>query len=289
VLVAGAALLGAQTRGSEFSLYATIVDGTGAPAAGLTPDDLQVIDGGAVATITGVERLDWPLSVQLLIDNGAGLESSNVVPLRNGVRAFFETLPAGAEVTVVTTAARPSFLVRPTTARDPLFESVGRLAPDGSTGRLLEALDEATERIERRTAEQFSVIVALATTLGDDDARDSDLDRVMRRLDARPVTVHVVQYMGRNGLTTAGAANQAQIALAVTRFTKGRYESINSATRLASLLPEIGDQVAKSYLDGRMRITVERPEGATGELGALRLATRDGLKASGLAFDARLP
>jgi hypothetical protein len=273
----------------RFDLYATILDDMGVAAAAVEPLDLQITESGRVARVVRVEPLDWPLSVQLLVDNGPGLERQNIIHLRNGARGFFEALPARAAVTFVTTAPQPRFLVREATSRDELLESIGRLGPDDGAGHLMDSLNEATARIERGPAERFGVIVAVATAVGDADVRERDLAQVMRRLATRAITVHVVQYSGGAQRTAMGGANQKQIGLSVTKFTNGRYEAISASSRLATLLPEIGEQIASSFLDGRFRITVERPPDASGQLGDVRLATRRGLRASAVSFDARLP
>ena len=60
------------------------------------------------------------------------------------------------------------------------------LAPDSGAGRFVESLNEATQRIERDKTDYFPVIISVATTSGDRDVRDSDVERMMKRLEARP-------------------------------------------------------------------------------------------------------
>ncbi len=285
VLCAAASILHAQQR---FEVFATIVDANGAAVAGVAPGDLRVADEAGDATVVSVAPIRWPLAVQLLVDNGAGLASQNLVALRNGMQGFLEALPPEAQVTIVTMAPQPRFLLRAGNGRDAL-ESLGRLSPDEGAGRFVDALKEATERIERDRAETFSVIVAVATTVGDNDPMERDVNRTLDRLQKRPTTVDVVLYSGDSRRTTNAGANQTQIGLAVTKLTNGRYEAIAAPTRLATLLPEIGDHIARSYLDGRVRIAFTRAGGASGEPQRVSLATREGLKASAVSFDARLP
>ena len=70
------------------------------------------------------------------------------------------------------------------------------LAPDGGAGRFVESLNEATQRIERDKTDYFPVIISVATTSGDRDVKDSDVERMMQRLETRPTTVHVILYNG---------------------------------------------------------------------------------------------
>ena len=46
--------------------------------------------------------------------------------------------------------------------------------------------------------------------------------------------------------------------MAITEMTRGRYESIAAATRLSTLLPEIGKQVAESVREAEQSIPADR-------------------------------
>jgi hypothetical protein len=78
--------------------------------------------------------------------------------------------------------------------------------------------------------------------------------------------------------------------MAVAKVTGGRYEQIASTTRLETLLPELGVQVAESH--GRQsrqyRITAQRPAGASGPLGEFEMVTRPGLVLT-LTSDGHIP
>jgi hypothetical protein len=91
--------------------------------------------------------------------------------------------------------------------------------------------------------------------------------------------------------SASGGANQTQVGMAVTEATRGRYESIAAPTRLATLLPEIGKQVAASHekQSHQFRLTVERPAGAKGDVGQVGAGARGGLQVRGLSMDGRLP
>jgi hypothetical protein len=134
------------------------------------------------------------------------------------------------------------------------------------------------------------VIISSATTSGDANVMERDVKRIFERLQAKPTTVHVVLLSSTSGSATGGA-NQTQVGLSVTEFTRGRYENIAAATRLATLLPEIGKQIADSYATqtNQFRLTVERPAGAKGDLGAVGAGARAGLVLKGVSLDGRLP
>ena len=274
----------------QVQLYASVADVTGKPVATLEPADLKVLEGGVEAKVVKVEPVSWPVKVQLLVDNGIGLGGQNIQSLKDGIKGLVEALPENLEVTIVTTAPQPRFLVRPTTDKAMMIEGLSRLAPDGGAGRFVESMNEATQRIEKDKTDHFPVIISSATSSGDANVLERDVKRIFERIQKRPTTVHVILLNSTTGSATGGA-NQTQVGLSVTQATRGRYESIAVPTRLATLLPEIGKQVAASHekQSHQFKITVERPAGKSGELGQLSAGGRSGLVLQGLSTDGRLP
>jgi len=274
----------------QVQLYASVADVTGKPVATLEPADLKVLEGGVEAKIVKVEPVSWPVKVQLLVDNGIGLGGQNIQSLKDGIKGLIEALPENLEVTIVTTAPQPRFLVRPTMDKAMMIEGLSRLAPDGGAGRFVESMNEATQRIEKDKTDHFPVIISSATSSGDANVLERDVKRIFERIQKRPTTVHVILLNSTTGSATGGA-NQTQVGLSVTQATRGRYESIAVPTRLATLLPEIGKQVAASHekQSHQFKITVERPAGKSGELGQLSAGARSGLVLQGLSTDGRLP
>ena len=103
-------------------------------------------------------------------------------------------------------------------------------------------------------------------------------------------TVHVIMLStgARSSSSVSGATRRSGGAAA--KNTGGRYDNIAASTRLATLLPEVGAQVAKSHArqSRQFRITFQRPNGASGALGQVGAQTRAGLTPS-LTINGRLP
>ena len=274
----------------QFQLYASVADASGKPVASLEPMDLRVMEGGVEAKVVKVEPVNWPVKVQLLLDNGIGLGAGNIQILKDGVKGLIDALPDNLEVTIVTTAPQPRFLVRPTMDKAMMVEGLSRLAPDSGAGRFVESINEATQRIEKDKTDHFPVIIMSGTSSGDANVLDRDVKRIFERIEKKPTTVHVVLLNSTSG-SASGGANQTQVGMAVTQATRGRYESIAAPTRLATLLPEIGKQVAASVqkMSHQFRLTVERPAGAKGDVGQVGAGARSGLVVQGLSMDGRLP
>jgi len=285
-----AAVLAAQAP-KQIQIFASIVDGTGAPAKTVEIGDLRLLENDVEAKVTKVEPVNWPVKVQILVDNGVGLGGggANIVHLKTGVKGLLEALPDNLEVTFVSTAPQPRFLVRPTTDRAAIMKGLDLLSTDSGAGRFVESLNEATQRIEKDKTDYFPVIISLATTSGDRDVRDSDVNKMMDRLAARPTTVHVVLFNG-GGQSSSGGANQTNIGMNVTKFTGGKFENINSPARIATLLSEWGKTVSTAVerQSHQFRVTAERPAGASGSIGKISMGAKSPFVLSGLSFDGRI-
>jgi VWA domain-containing protein len=279
----------ARAQQQQFQIYASVADASGNAVSKVEPADLRVMEGGVEAKVIKVEPVNWPVKVQLLLDNGIGLGPGNLQILKDGVKGLIEALPDNLEVTIVTTAPQPRFLVRPTTDKAMMIEGLSRLAPDSGAGRFVESMNEATQRIEKDKSDHFPVIIMAGTSSGDANVLDRDVKRIFERIEKKPTTVHVI-LLNSTG-SASGGANQTQVGLAVTSATRGRYESIAAASRLSTLLPEIGKQVAASHekQSHQFRLTVERPAGAKGDVGQVGAGARGGLVVRGVSMDGRLP
>jgi len=256
----------------QFVLFLSMLDAKGNAPAALTAEQINLTEGGESLTVLKVEKIDWPVKVQVLVDNGAGLGNENLIHIRNGVRDLMKALPSEVEVSLYTTAPQPRNVVRPTMDRLQLMQGADRIAPDSGSGRYIESLNEATQRIERDKTSHFPVIISVATSVGDTNVMERDVERLWKRLNERPTTVHTVLLSGGSrNVNSVTAANQTQVGLAVKELTGGRYENIAAASRLATLLPEIGEQVAASHQrqSQQFRLVVERAKGKSGQLGPL--------------------
>jgi hypothetical protein len=267
-----------------------VVDGvSGEPVASLAPQEVSITEDGAPANVLTAEPVNWPVKVQLLVDNGQGLGASNIQLLKNGVMGFLDTLPEGVEVTLVATAPQPRTITKATTDRAEVLRGLTLLAPDRGAGRFVESLAEATKRIEQDKGDALPVIVSVGTTSGDMNIRDGDVKDIFKRLQTLPIVVHVVILQG-TVQSASGGLNQKEIGEAVTKNTGGRYEIINAASRLVTLLSEIGAQVAESHrlASRQFVLTVERPAGKTGALGQLGVGVGGGKVMKSVSMDGRI-
>lgn len=239
-------------------IFLSLADPSGAPVSDLKAEDVIVSEDGVECKTLKLEPVDWPMKLQLLVDNGPAT-TMQINSMREGLRGFFDQIPAGIEMTLLTTAPNPRTIVKPTTDKQKLLDGINLIAPDRSAGMFFDALFEATGRIDKDKAPNFPIIVAIGSDFGRDGGNDRDFQRMQESLQKHAATVHVVMVSADATSTKAGS--QVEVGLAATKLTGGKYENINAATRLATLLPEIGKRVAQSQArqSHQYRITYERP------------------------------
>lgn len=278
----------------NFSFFASVTDQKGAPVTTLKAADFAIREGGVDAKIVKVEPIDWPVKVQILVDNGVGIGNENLQYLRTGVRGLVQALPDGVETTLVSTAPQPRQVVKATTDREMVLQGVDRIVPDGGAGRFSEALMEAVDRIDKdkSKASYFPVIVIIGSTAAEgSQVMDRDFQRLIQRIAQHAVTVHVLMLSsaGQSANAISGEV-QTEVGTAATKQSGGRYEAIAAPSRIATLLPEIGQQIAasNSRQSHEYRVTYERPAGKSGPVGQIEMAVPAGLQAS-LTVDGHLP
>jgi hypothetical protein len=284
---------------ADLEFFLSFVDASGEPVTGLSDTQLTVFEDGVAGEITRFEPIDWPVRVQLLVDNGLGMGAENLRHIRTGVRGFFEALPSGVEATLLTLAPQPRAVVRRTDDRFVLMKGADLITPDIGAPRLIDGLVEASGRIVRERGERergynhFPVLVVVGSTGPEGSGvRDRDVQRMLRDLQESVSTVHVVMVTtGTRSTAEVSGARQTQVAGAASDVTGGRYEAIAAPSRLATLLPEIAEQIARSHArqSRQYRIRFERPAGARGEVGHIQLeAALPGVSVQG-SLDGRVP
>jgi hypothetical protein len=276
-LVATMALVLALAAGAraqkQLTLVATITDPAGGAIETVDAKDVEVTEDGKPAPVVKVEAVNRIPRVHLLIDNGVGIPADMQADLRRGVKGFIDALPQGIEVSIVTTAPQPRFLERGSSDRAKIQKGVELLAPDTGSGRFVESLVEAMDRIDKDKQDSNNVILSVASTSGDLRVNDGDIKKINAHVRKGRTKVHVVIFAGRVNSSLGGGDAQLNIGEVVANNTQGRFEKINSSSALATLLPEIGANVAATMGKGarQFRFTVDRPAGASGQLGKMTL------------------
>ena len=270
----------AQTNQLQFVVGA--VDKTGAPVSDLKADEVVMTEKGAEAKVLKIEPFRVPVKLTIGVDNGPD-SSDALAHYRSGLKGLVEALPPDIEVTLITTAPQPRMVVRPTTNREQILRGVNGFGPDQERPRFTDTIVEFSQRLDRevrekKAADSVPVLLMISTTANEATSYQvPEVEKALNFLTARKARLMVTMTSTKANDATAVADlntnRQAIIAIPSVRATRGRYEAIAISSRLATLLPEFGRDIAALHARhvNQFKVTVERANGATGPLQDVRV------------------
>jgi hypothetical protein len=292
--IAAAPALRAQ---QAIQVYMSAVDADGKPITDLKAEDVSVQTDGADCKTTKFEAIDWPVKLQLLVDNGP-VHSDALRQLREALRLFIKELPTDMEVTMVSFSPAPRTIYKQGADRIKLLSSIDLLIPDTGAPKFIDALTEAADRVAKDKKDKnkekgnyFPVIMMVGSSgLEGSNARDYQITKLLKDIVDSASTVHVVMQSNPNRSTDiASGTNGLEVGIRITQMTGGRYEAINTETRLSTLLPEYAKQIVRSNerQSHQYRITCQPPtKSAPKQITAS--GARAGMSAA-LTLDGRVP
>jgi len=274
-----------------FSFVISVIDENGRPVRDLARDEIVVTENGVEAEIAKVEPFAMPVALTIAVDNGP-LSADALAHYRTGLTALVRALPADMEVTLITMSPQPLLVVRPTTDRMRLLRGVNGFATQEESPRFTDTLVEFSRRYETALKEtnriaSLPVLLMVSTTVTEAVSYSpEEITRALQFLERRKAQVHVAMLnVSRNASPRAAIddARQTMIAIPATKVTKGRYETLANSSRLTTLLPEMGTEIAALHrrLVNQLFVTIRRQSGHRGPLqnGQIGL-TRKGLTGS---------
>jgi hypothetical protein len=257
MMLLGASWLAAQ---KTQQIFVKVTGPGGAAISDLQASEVTVAEDGVACKVLKLEPADWPTKVQVLVDNGP-VNTEPINGLRDGLQGFFEKMPQGIELSMYTTAPQGRPIVKPTTDRQKLIAGIALISPDHGAGAFFDSLLDATDRVNKDKTPGFPVIVMVGSDVGVRNLLDKDIEELQQNIIRRAITIHVVLMQGGGFNRTSQLGNQPEIGMSVTKMTGGVYENINTTTRLATLLPALGERIAQSDAKQRhqYRVTYEPP------------------------------
>ena len=294
LVIAGASPLRAQ---QAIQVFMSAVDGEGKPITDLKAEEVAIQTDGAECKTMKFEAIEWPVKLQLLVDNGP-VHTDALRQLREALRLFIKELPTDMEVTLVSFSPAPRAIYKQGADRTKLLSSIDLLIPDSGAPKFIDALSEAADRVAKDKKDKskekgnyFPVIMMVGSSgLEGSNARDYQVTKLFKDIQESSATVHVIMQSNPNRSTDiASGSNGIEVGLRVTQMTGGRYEAINAETRLSTLLPEYAKQIVKSHerQSHQYRITCQPPaKSAPKQISASTL--RAGMSAA-LTLDGRVP
>lgn len=289
LLLASATLALAQDENVSFVI--AVSDRDGRPVSDLTRDEIVLNENGSPVEIAKVQPFTMPLAVTIAVDNGP-LSADALGHYRTGLTNMLRTLPGDMEISLMTMAPQPMAVVPHTTDRTRLLRGVTLFAPQEESPRFTDTLVEFAKRYETALKEtnriaSIPVLVLLSTSAPEATSYEApEITRALSFLERRRAIVHVVMLNVRRGTSVAASINdgrQTLIGIPATKVTRGRYESISASSRLTTLLPELGGQIAALHRKhaNQLLITARRPAGTRGPLRNPQIGlTRTGLTGS---------
>jgi hypothetical protein len=293
-VLALAPALGAQ---QFIQVFLSAVDGDGNPVTDLRAEEVSILVDGSVCKLTKFDEITWPVKLTLMVDNGP-VHNDALRQLREALRLFFAELPTDMEVTIVSTDPAPRFIYKAGADRTKMLSSLGLISPDSGSPKFIDALAEAADRVNKDKTDKnkekgnyFPVLMMVGSAGSEgSNPRDYQIEKLFKQVVDNAITVHIVMQQSPNRSTDIGSGtNQIEIGLRLTKGTGGRYEAINTETRLSTLLPEYGKQIARSHTrqSHQYRITCQPTGGSTpNQISAT--TSRSGLSAA-LTLDGRIP
>lgn len=279
VALAGASLgiVGVSAQGQQFQFVISASDANGNPVSDLKAEEVVMSENGMPAKVLKVEPFSVPVRLTITVDNGENTAEA-LSHYRTGLTGLIEALPQDVEVTLVTTAPQPRMVVRPTKDRKEILRGVTRFGPDQERPRFTDALVEYSRRVEkdmrdRKALDYVPVFVAVSTTAN--EAADYELPEIEKALSflaQRKARVFVTVFSAKandvGAVADLNTNRQALIAIPLTKATNGKFETLAISSRLATLLPEFGKEIAAIHQKhaNQVRVTVQRPDGISGNL-----------------------
>jgi hypothetical protein len=290
VMVPGMVTVAGQER---FQFVVSASDAQGQPVTDIKPEEVVMSENGTANKIVKVEPFRIPVKLTIAVDNGP-LSREPLAHYRSGLTDMVKALPAEVEVTLIATAPQPRMVVRPTTNRDQILRGINGFAPENERPRFTDALVEYSKRLQeeledKKRIDSLPVLVMISTTANESASYEvAEVQKALGFLQARKAKVFVTMLAVRNtdaafgslnerreavtselaGITDLNTNRQALIAIPATKATGGRYEALAISNRLATLLPEFGQDITKLHNThyNQLLVTAERAAGLKGPL-----------------------
>jgi hypothetical protein len=277
VLLLAAVLMGIPvlvvSAQDTIAFVVNFLDASGAAVTDVTASEIAVVENGVPGTVVAFERDTRALDVTMLVDNSLGMGTA-LGEVRSGAKGFFAALPSDAQVSLVTLAPQPRWVLRPTIGPRNAVPAVDRITPDSTLGRFLDALVEAGDRLSTQSRGRIPVLVVVVSTNPDDSgSREQHFKRLAQRIAEHAATVHAVvvttQAKVAGGRVPGGVVSDIQVVIGseLAKLSGGRYEQLAVSSRVVTLLPELGQLVTSQ--SQRFRLRARRPESAKGPLGSM--------------------
>jgi hypothetical protein len=261
---------------NQFQFVVAAVDASGTPVTDMKREEVLMSENGVANEVLKVEPFRVPVKLTIAVDNGP-LSRDALSHYRSGLEGLVKSLPQDIEVTLITTAPQPLRVVRPTTDRVQILKGVNGFAPQEEAPRFTDSLVEFSKLYEeefnkKKRVDSIPILVTISTTATEASSYEVPaVSKALNFLRFRRARVYVAMISVRQDVSDFAQINtnrQALIAIPTVKATGGKYEALAISNRLATLLPEWGDEIAALHrkYNNQTLVTAQRQEGLKGPL-----------------------
>jgi len=258
----------AWSQTEERTVYASVIDKSDAPVAGLSAGEFIVRENDIAREVLQASTATAPMQIALLVDTSQAIDD-HLLDIRNALQAFFKQAGGRHEIALIGFGERPTVLVDYTRETARLQKAIGSIyARQGSGTYLLDAVVETAEGLRRRKAARPHIIVFAAPG---PEFSERHHQTVLDALRETGSTLHTLM-LNRAGVGI-GSREEQELQQAVaegTRMSGGRRDdlltSMALSERLRSLVNELEHQYQVTYARPRalippksMEVSVKRP------------------------------
>jgi VWFA-related protein len=224
------------------SFVVTVSGEKGGAVAGLTTDDVAVLENGVARDVVSIEPEERPLTLAFIVDTSLATGSALRLNVVEAAGAFLRGLPEGSSVAIWTTGDRPTKVLDYTSDRVAAQKALQRLFPRGGN-TLLDAVPEAAADLQKKEGERTAVVAL--TSLGPDL---SNRDR-WRSVDEAEGKADL--FMGVSFEEGLGSFEDRQrydfVLSTLTERTGGRYETVLTPMALGAAMGKLADDLKGQY------------------------------------------
>jgi hypothetical protein len=139
------------------TLRVSIADDKDRPVAGVSRDEVVVLENGVAREIVKVEADRRPLAVAILVDTSQELGSIYRLYLMDAVQGYVARLPEGTRYSLWTTGDRPRKLVDLTDDKGAALPALRKVVAQGGN-TMLDAIVEASKELKKREGERTALL-----------------------------------------------------------------------------------------------------------------------------------
>ena len=233
----------------QFQFVVLALDAEKHPVTDLKREEVVMSENGVENQIVKVEPFHMRVKLTIAVDNGI-LSRNALGHYRTGLEGLVKALPAEMEVALLSMAPQPRFVVQSTTDRTRLLRGINAFAPEEATPRFADTIVEFSKRLQddfnkSKRFDSLPVLLLISTTAPENVSyQGQTISAALQFLTARKIKAYVAML---STLQEATAGQQPLIAIPLAQATGGRYEALATSTRLTTLLPEFGAEIAALY------------------------------------------